>query len=165
VLTGPDATEYGFKRDAPGHRLVHLASHGVADDREPLYSKLVLAVDENGVDDGFLHAYEVSRMNLDCELVVLSACETALGALSGGEGLLGLSRSFLHAGSSSIVASLWSVDESTEEVMAEFYRHLADGKGNALRKAKLKVRQMERDGMSLAHPFFWAPFVLIGDWQ
>ena len=165
VLTGPDATEYGFKKDAPGHRLVHLASHGVADDREPLYSKLVLAVDENGVDDGFLHAYEISRMNLDCELVVLSACETAIGVLSGGEGLLGLSRSFLHAGSSSVVASLWSVDESTEEVMAEFYRHLGEGKGNALRKAKLKVRRMDRDGMSLAHPFFWAPFVLIGDWE
>lgn len=165
VVTGTEASEKKFKREAPGYRLIHLATHGVADDREPLYSKLLLGVDEGEEEDGFLHAYEVSRMNLNCELVVLSACETAIGPLSKGEGLLGLSRSFLHAGSSSVVASLWSVDESTQFIMTEFYRHLDDGKARALRKAKLKALELERGGMSLAHPFFWAPFVVIGDWK
>lgn len=165
VRTGARATERGFKEEAPGHRIIHLASHGVADDREPLYSRLVLATDPDGTDDGFLHAYEISRMGLGCELVVLSACETALGPLASGEGLLGLSRSFFLAGSPSVIASLWSVDESTALIMQEFYRHLEKGKGKALRLAKLEAMNIEKDGVSLAHPFFWAPFVLFGDWH
>ncbi len=165
VLTGEEASEMAFKEHAPGHRYIHLATHGVADDREPLYSKIILGLDDHGVDDGFLHAYEVSRLNLNCELVVLSACETALGPLSGAEGLLGLSRSFLQGGASSVIASLWSVDESTALIMEEFYRHLPEGKGKALREAKLAAFDLDRQGMSMAHPFFWAPFVLIGDWE
>jgi CHAT domain-containing protein/tetratricopeptide (TPR) repeat protein len=165
VRTGRLATEKEFKERAPGHRFIHLATHGVADDREPLYSRLVLGIDEEGTNDGFLHAYEVSQMDLGCELVVLSACETALGPLGSGEGLLGLSRSFFLAGSPSVIASLWSVDESTALVMQGFYRNLGKGKGRALRLAKLEVLDREENGMSLAHPFFWAPFVLLGDWR
>jgi CHAT domain-containing protein/tetratricopeptide (TPR) repeat protein len=166
VRIGALATEKSFKEEAPGHRYIHLATHGVADDSEPLYSRLVLGVDGEKTNDGFLHAYEVSQMHLGCELVTLSACETALGPLGSGEGLLGLSRSFFHAGSPSVIASLWSVDESAGLVMESFYRNLGKGtgKGEALRLAKLEVMGIERDGVSFAHPFFWAPFILLGDW-
>ena len=96
------------------------------------------------------------------DLVVLSACETALGRELRGEGIVGLTRAFLHAGAASVPASLWQVaDRSTADLTLAFYRHLArsPGKGEALRQAKLELIA----GKRFAHPFYWAPFVLSGE--
>jgi len=109
-----------------------------------------------------LQVYEVFNLKLNADLVVLSACETGLGKEVKGEGLIGLTHAFFYAGTPSIMVSLWKVqDRSTADLMANFYPQLdgASGKAEALRQAKLKLIQDKR----YAHPYYWAPFVLIGD--
>jgi CHAT domain-containing protein len=106
--------------------------------------------------------YEIFNLKLNADLVVLSACETGLGKEVKGEGLIGLTRAFLYAGTPSVVVSLWQVqDRSTAELMVRFYRHLKNGqpsKAEALRQAQL---ELIRHG-TFAHPYYWAPFVLVG---
>jgi CHAT domain-containing protein/Tfp pilus assembly protein PilF len=169
-LFGDDATEQRFKAEAPRFRLIHLSCHGILDESLPLYSGLTLLPDRNGEDDGILRAYEVLRLPLSCQLVTLSACETGLGRLYGGEGLLGLTRSFLYAGADQALVSLWSVnDESTALLMDQFYAGLKAGMeaDDALCAAKRALRRLAGQGpnessVSYSHPFFWAPFVLVG---
>jgi CHAT domain-containing protein len=113
-------------------------------------------------EDGLLQVYEVFNLKLNADLVVLSACETGLGKEVKGEGLIGLTHAFFYAGTPSVMVSLWKVqDRSTADLMANFYQQLerASGKAEALRQAKLKLIQDKR----YAHPYYWAPFVLIGD--
>jgi CHAT domain-containing protein len=122
----------------------------------------VLHSEDNDTEDGFLQAREIFRLELDSDLVVLSACQTARGQILAGEGVQGLAQAFFHAGARSVVASLWNVnDERTATFMEAFYRHLADGqsKASALRAAKLDLL---RDGSTSA-PRYWAPFILIGE--
>ncbi len=175
---GTEATERDFKTLAPEFQLLHLASHGVVDERIPLYSGLVLGSDAAAAaggdatyQDGFLHAYEVLDLPLHCELTTLSACQTGMGRYYAGEGLLGLTRSFLYAGSRRMLVSLWSVnDASTAILMEHFYAHLARGRdaAAALQQAKVELRETvvtspNGQSLSYAHPFFWAAFVLIGE--
>ncbi len=168
ILTGSAATEAAYETQAGKHAVIHFATHGIAWDGQPLYSTMILAPDTSTGDDGLLQAYEVLRTPLNADLVVLSGCETALGADGYGEGLVGLVAAFEQAGAKSVLATLWSIDESTAEVMAAFYGAMAEGRGTpaALRQAKLQMLQRRlRIGpaeVSLAHPFFWAPFILVG---
>jgi len=168
VLTGSNATETSYKALSPRSEIIHLATHGIAADDQPFYSTLILAPDGKEQEDGFLQAYEIVRSPLKAKLVVLSACETARGPLGRGEGLVGLVSAFLQAGARSVLATQWSIDESTAELMASFYKAMTGGQdtAGALRQAKLDVlkKHLRFAGteVSLAHPFFWAPFVLIG---
>ncbi len=168
VLTGSDATETLYKALAPRSEIIHLATHAIAADDQPFYSTLIMAPDGKKQEDGFLQAYEIVRSPLQAKLVVLSACETAKGPLARGEGLVGLVSAFLQAGARSVLATQWSIDESAVELMATFYRAMMNGKdeATALREAKLDFlkKRLSFIGteVSLAHPFFWAPFVLIG---
>ena len=162
---GAEATEGRAKAVGRGARIVHFACHGLLDERNPLDSALALAIPEApGRDNGLLQAWEVLEgVRLDADLVTLSACETALGAEEGGEGMVGLTRAFQWAGARSVVASLWTVsDDSTATLMKELYRRLAAGtaKDEALRLAQLSLLSA---GGDLAHPFFWAGFELLGD--
>lgn len=170
VRTGAEATEASFKALARDSRFIHLSTHGVADEDVPLYSGLALAPDAAGLEDGFLHAYEILDLTLRCELVTLSACQTGLGRLYAGEGLLGLTRSFLYAGARQALVSLWSVDDaSTAILMERFYEGLARGldAADALQDAKKRLRDASSDvpgggDRAYDHPFFWAAFVLVG---
>jgi len=170
VELGAAATEESIKRRSPDFRFLHISSHGTIQEAVPLYSGLALAADPAGREDGFLHAYEVLSIPLSCDLVTLSACETGLGRLYGGEGLIGLTRSFLYAGAHQVLVSLWSVnDASTAILMERFYENLSRGVGvdEALQSAKRSLRHTvalggEGHPMAYAHPFFWAPFVLVG---
>jgi CHAT domain-containing protein/tetratricopeptide (TPR) repeat protein len=170
VWVGANASEATFKALAPRFRLLHLSAHGVLDEAVPLYSGLRLAVDPGGREDGFVHAYEILELPLQCELVALSACESGRGRLYAAEGLVGLTRSFLYAGAQRALVSLWSVnDTSTAILMDRFYANLASGLDAcaALRDAKRALRERvagapDGDRVSYAHPFFWAPFILIG---
>ena len=117
---------------------------------------------------------EIFNLRLNADLVVLSACETARGQMSRGEGIVGLTSAFLFAGSDSVVASLWNVnDESTSLFMESFYTSLKRGlsKADALRDARLETMRKQiksavtGEQESLASPYFWAPFVLIGEWN
>ncbi|MBN1348282.1 CHAT domain-containing protein [candidate division KSB1 bacterium] len=165
-----NATEDSIKAIAGEYRLLHFSAHGLLDERQPMYSGLALTQDDDPAEDGFLQSYEIFDLKLNADLVTLSACETGLGALKQGEGIIGLTRAFLYAGCKSVVVSLWSVaDASTAELMAHFYRNLNQGmsKADALRQAKLALMRQSVDmgqvRLSYANPFFWAPFVLIGD--
>jgi len=167
-----EAKEETFKRKAGNYPLIHLATHAIVDEMQPLYSRIVFAQDDDPAEDGFLHTYEVFNLHLNADLVTLSACETGLGRYSRGEGIIGLSRAFIYAGSASLLVSLWSVSESTVDLMQHFYDNLHSGmnKARSLQQAKLRLIRSESrlangQKFSLAHPFLWAPFVLVGDWE
>jgi CHAT domain-containing protein len=158
------ATKIRLQKEAGGAAVVHLACHGEFNDLQPLQSWLLLA--KEGDEDGILRVHEVFGLDLkSANLVTLSACETALGKVSSGDDMVGLSRAFLYAGTPSILATLWEVeDTSTALLMEHFYdnwRNKKMSKPQALRQAQLSLRAMQK----YQHPFFWAPFVLIGDWK
>ena len=163
VLLGAEATEAQFKlAAAPGFSLVHIAAHGRVDTDRPERSALLFADAAGGAEDGLLQIREIYRLPLAADLVTLSACRTAVGDLATGEGMVGLSRAFQYAGADSIVASLWNVDdEATAAFMASFYGRLGRGvsKAEALRAARLELKQSAR----YRHPYYWAPYVLVGE--
>ena len=164
VFVGPTATEKTFKSLAPEYSRIHLATHGVLDNRDPLYSHLLLTKTDGDVEnDGSLEAREIMNMHLNAELAVLSACETANGRISPGEGVIGMSWAFFVAGTRSMVVSQWRVNSaSTAQLMKNFYEALAMHqnayKSEALRQASLRLLKDPR----YRHPFYWAGFVLIG---
>ncbi|RMD59447.1 CHAT domain-containing protein [Candidatus Parcubacteria bacterium] len=163
VFVGEAATEDAVKSRATDFRLLHFATHSLVNDYEPLYSKMILARSREGSEDGFLQTYEIFNLPLRADLVVLSACNTAVGRLKRGEGLMSLARAFFSSGARSLVASLWNVnDEATATLMRLFYRNLKAGmKLNvALQQAKIEFLSTAREGRS--DPFYWAPFILIG---
>lgn len=148
-------------------RIVHFATHGLLNSQHPELSGLVLSlVDERGrPQNGFLRLQEIYNLRLPAELVVLSACQTALGREVKGEGLVGLTRGFMYAGAKRVVASLWQVDDlATAELMKAFYRNMLQGglsPSAALRDAQLEIRGHAR----WAAPYYWAAFTLQGEWR
>jgi CHAT domain-containing protein/Tfp pilus assembly protein PilF len=162
-----EATEENVKRDGEivKFNYIHFATHGNIDEVNPDLSSLVLTQDNNSEEDGFLQASEIFNLKLNADLVVLSACQTGMGKLVRGEGIIGLTRAFMYAGSPAVMVSLWSVsDASTATLMGEFYKNLIKeklSKTDALRKAQMTMLKDEK----YAHPFYWAPFVLLGDWR
>jgi len=162
VFLHADATEEMFKKKSPAYQYIHLATHNIADDQQPMYSKIVFAQPERDEEDGFLQTYEVFNLKLHADLVVLSGCSTGLGTLRRGEGLIGMSRAFLYAGAKNLLVSLWPVnDESTAELMEVFYANLTRGMSmvKALQQAKIKLIRSEN---WRRNPFYWGTFVLIG---
>lgn len=160
------ASEEEVKQGAlADYRYVHFATHGLINDRKPDFSSIVLTQDRDPNEDGYLHGAEIFNLKMDADLVVLSACQTGLGKMVRGEGLVGLTRAFMYAGSRSMLVSLWSVsDISTSELMEKFYENLVVrriSKTEALRQAQISMIGSDK----FAHPFYWAPFVLVGDWD
>jgi len=154
--------------DLKQYRIVHFATHSLINSRHPDLSGIVLSlVDQEGKPlNGFLRLYDIYNMNLSAELVVLSACQTALGKDIKGEGLVGLTRAFMYAGASRIVASLWRTeDRATAVLMNRFYESMLAGNGispaAALRKAQLSLWQTKR----WRQPRYWAAFTLQGEWK
>jgi CHAT domain-containing protein len=149
------------------YRYVHFATHGYIDSERSDLSAIVLSlVDEQGKpQDGFLRAHEIYNLNLPAELVVLSACETGLGKEIKGEGLVGLTRGFMYAGARRVVVSLWNVnDKATAELMARFYRGML--RENKTPAAALRAAQIEMSRQKQwQSPYYWAPFVLQGEWK
>jgi CHAT domain-containing protein len=149
------------------YQIVHFATHGLLDDKHPELSGLVFSlVDRAGKpQNGFLEMQDIYNLNLPVEMVVLSACETGLGKEIRGEGLVGLTRGFMYAGASRVVASLWSVDDvATSELMRRFYNamfHEGLPPSSALRKAQLQMSEQERWN----NPYYWAGFILEGEWR
>lgn len=167
VLIGREATEKMFKTLAPTYSVIHLATHGLLDNRHPLYSHLLLTkTDGDPENDGFLEAREIMNMKLNADLAVLSACETANGKIAPGEGVIGMSWAFFVAGTRSMLVSQWKVNsESTSRLMISFYKNRKSNLGNgtrkkaeALREAALQLMEDQR----YHHPFYWAGFVLVG---
>ncbi len=165
VYLGPEAREEAVKAARlDQYRYVHFAAHALIDDRVPARSGIVLSLVGDSKEDGVLQMGEIMRLKLNANLVTLSACSTGLGKLFDGEGMVGLTRAFLYAGADSVVVSLWNVnDYATAELMKDFYRNLNRHlpKDEALRQAKLAMLKGRRRESS--HPYFWAPFVLVGE--
>jgi len=156
VFLKSEATETAFKNVGGGFSYIHFACHGMFDAGSPLNSGIYLGKDSE--NDGHLTVGELYSTRLDAELVTLSACETGMGTIKQGDDVVGLTRGFLYAGSNSIVASLWKVDDlATSKLMAEFYSRLGrTGKSEALREAQLTVKAQYR------HPYYWAAFQITG---
>jgi CHAT domain-containing protein/Tfp pilus assembly protein PilF len=164
TYVGREAREDRFKAEAPRYSVLHLASHGVLDETSPFYSHVVLSPGSGGSsEDGLLEAWELLDLKLDAELVILSACETGRGRITAGEGTVGTMWALFVAGARASVVSQWKVEAtSTTVLMTEFHRGLAAGQGTKaelLRRATVAVLEHAR----YAHPFYWAPFVLVGD--
>ncbi len=171
--TGLKATDFNasralaMSRQLNQYRILHFATHGLLNSERPELSGLVFSlVDQEGKpQDGFLRLHEIYNLQLNADLIVLSACETGLGKEIKGEGLIGLTRGFMYSGAPRVVASLWNVDDlATAELMKLFYqRMLKDGlpAGAALRTAQLEMSGQKR----WASPYFWAGFVLHGEWK
>jgi CHAT domain-containing protein len=149
------------------YRIVHFATHGLLNSEHPEFSGLVFSlVNERGkAQDGFLQLQDIYNLNLSADLVVLSSCETALGKEISGEGLVGLTRGFMYAGATRVVASLWNVsDAATARLMADFYRAMEhDGlrPAAALRSAQIQMWKQKR----WSSPYFWAAFQIQGEWR
>ena len=194
TLVKREATEEKIKRLSMGYDVLHFAAHAELRDDDPLSSAILLA--NEGKEDGRLEVREIFQMNINADLVVLSGCETGLGKVSDGDEFVGLTRAFIYAGTPSVIASLWKVeDSSTARLMASFYKNLKTmSKVKALRQAQLQLIRgdassdlLARRGIggvgklgevpeakpqsptpgpvsiSTSHPYFWAPFILVGD--
>ena len=146
------------------YRVVHVATHGILNDEHPMLSGIITSlVDEAGQpQDGFLRAQDVYRLRVTADLVVLSACETALGRMLRGEGITGLVHAFLHAGARTVVASNWRVDDvATQGSSAEFYRRMfVDGVGAAAALRAAQIKLLQKPGTRA--PFFWGAFEVHG---
>jgi CHAT domain-containing protein/Tfp pilus assembly protein PilF len=164
VLTGRDATRERLLASPglPVAALIHVATHGVANEVEPERSGLWMAVTPGATGPGFLSVSDILALKLEAGLVTLSACETGLGRLERGEGVMGLTRAFMAAGARSVMVSLWKVnDRSTSLLMERFYRGLLkDGAPGATALARAKRALLEHP--ETRSPFYWAPFVLVG---
>jgi len=160
VFSAAESDPVLIRREAPNYDVVHMAAHGVFEDRNPMNSYLVLAK-AGKPEAGMLEAHDMMDLNLRADLVVLSGCETGRGKAGNGEGLIGMSWALFIAGSPSTVASQWKVEsDSTTRLMLGFHRHLqSSSKARALQKAQLEV--MKRP--EYRHPFYWSGFVLMGE--
>lgn len=160
TFTGAEATESRFRSEAQSAGILHLATHGILDPESPLYSRLVFS-GSKGDDDGYLEAWELMRLKLNARLAVLSACETARGEAAQGEGIIGLNWAMFVAGVPSTVVSQWKVEAaSSTNLLVAFYRHMKrqPSFAVALRSAALETKADPR----YEHPFYWAPYILVG---
>lgn len=164
IAKGNKATESLLKsEDLVNYKYIHFATHGLVNESKPELSRVFLCPSDD--EDGSLYSGEIYNLKINADLVTLSACETGLGKIAKGEGIVGLSRSLMYAGAQNLIVSLWQVaDASTAQLMIEFYtQHLkhpnSDQFNNDLQKAKLSLLQSDE----YASPYYWAPFILVGD--
>jgi tetratricopeptide (TPR) repeat protein len=152
IIMGREMTSARVGEAIKGKSIIHFATHGILDAQHPMFSGLL-------VSDRILTIADIFGMDIDADLVVLSACNTALGGKARGEEIVGISRAFMYAGSSTVIASLWSVsDDSTMRIMKIFYEGLQQGmpEAEALQFAEISVKK------DYPHPFYWAPFIIVG---
>jgi CHAT domain-containing protein len=168
LALGADASRQKFLRgDFNSYRILHFATHGFLDQQNPELSGLVLSLydEKRNSQNGFLRVIDLYSLHLNTDLVVLSACQTALGKEIDGEGIVGLTRGFMYAGASGVVSSLWKVeDRATAELMKIFYRKMLvenQTPASALRAAQNELRKIPR----FKNPRFWSGFTLNGEWR
>jgi CHAT domain-containing protein len=149
------ASETLIKQSSSQYQRLHIASHGVFYADRPMQSSLLLAKDDS--NDGHLTVSEIYDLDLNADLVTLSACETGLGKINNGDDVIGLNRGFLYAGANTIISSLWQVsDAATADLMQRFYQNNGKDKRAALHSAQLSVKK------NYPHPYYWAAFQMTG---
>ncbi len=163
VFVDKEATLENFKTNIKNHNIIHLATHAQTDNEIPEYSFLAFTPDKN--KEYLLYVNDLYAMNINAEMVTLSACKSGVGDLKKGEGLLSLSRAFFYAGAKSLVYTLWNInDSSSSEIMEKFYENLSDGasKDEALRNAKLTFLEKHKED-NFKHPYYWSSFIISGN--
>jgi CHAT domain-containing protein len=168
VWLGLNASEGELEtRDLRGYRVLHFATHGLLNAERPQFTGVVLSLVGNSAGaDGFLRTDEVFNLKLGSPLVMLSACETGLGREKRGEGVMGLARAFMYAGAPTVGVTLWSVaDKPTADLMASFYQGLLSAQTPTPSAAMHAARLSLLAHKETSAPYFWAPFVLVGDWK
>jgi CHAT domain-containing protein len=152
-------------RDINNYRVIHVATHGLLDAQRPQFTGVVLSLVGNKTNDGFLRTDEIFNLRMNPSLVMLSACETGLGKEKRGEGVIGLTRAFMYAGAPTVGVSLWSVaDKSTADLMTDFYKRYlgkTPSASGSMREAQLAMISAKK----YSAPFYWAPFVVVGEWK
>ena len=154
-------------RDMNNYRVIHIATHGLLDAQRPQFTGVVLSLVGNKTNDGFLRTDEIFNLRMNPALVMLSACETGLGKEKRGEGVIGLTRAFMYAGAPTVGVTLWSVaDKSTAELMTDFYRRFLGSGASASASSAMRDAQLSMiSAKKYSAPFYWAPFVLVGEWK
>ena len=159
------ANKSAFANDSiSNYKYIHLATHGFVNSEKPELSGIQFS--QTKTDDGVMYSGDVYNLTLKCDLLALSACETGLGKIMRGEGIVGLTRAFLYSGASNLLVSLWKVsDNSTSQMMVEFYQQMLLKENNELNYAALlqKAKQILILDKNYSRPYYWAPFILIGD--
>lgn len=159
------ANRNNFASDSiSGYKYIHLATHGFVNSEKPELSGIQFSV--SSTNDGVMYSGDVYNLSLKCDLLALSACETGLGKIMKGEGIVGLTRAFLYSGAANLLVSLWKVsDNSTSQMMVEFYRQMLLKENSELNYAALlqKAKQILILDKNYSRPYYWAPFILIGD--
>jgi len=164
IFVGEEATENKFTELASDYKIIHLATHGKANAKSGDYCFLAFSEKKDSIENELLYAKELYHLQLNADMVVLSACETATGELQKGEGIVSLARGFSYAGAKSIITTLWSInDATTSDIMTLFYENIKEGmyKDEALRTAKQAF--IEKNRNDLSHPVYWAAFVPVGN--
>lgn len=159
------ATERAFKKHASDYSVVHIASHAVLDQDNSLFSKLLFSpFDTDSINDGYLNVLEILGMDIQADMVVLSACNTGAGEILEGEGVVGLANGFFYAGAKSLIMTLWTAnDESTSILMDDFYYYLSKGQSKDMALRNAKMTYLKSADELLSHPYYWAHFVFKGD--
>ncbi len=164
ILINEKATEQNFTDMAGQYRQPHMATHGKANDRVAEYAFLAFSEIPDSTENELLYVKDIYNLSLNADLVVLSACETGIGELQRGEGIVSLARAFAYAGAKSIFTTLWSVnDAKTKDLMLNFHNHLKDGDEKDVALWKAQQQFLQRHKGQAAHPFYWAAFVGVGD--
>lgn len=164
ALTGQEATESAFRKLSSNYQILHLSTHGKANDNIGDYSYLAFSAPKGEADNELLYVRDLYSLTLNADMVVLSACETGIGELKKGEGIISLANGFSYAGAKSIITTLWSVnDAQTKDIIVRFYNYLDQGlaKDKALQEAKLDYIKESKNAQ--AHPFYWAGYIPMGD--
>ncbi|WP_299223047.1 CHAT domain-containing protein [uncultured Aquimarina sp.] len=164
AITGKEASLASFSKNSHAYNMLHFASHAATNDEYPDYSYLAFAKDDSS-ENGLLYVKDLYGYSINADLVALSGCQTGLGKLQKGEGMLSLARGFSYAGAKSLVTTLWKVnDRTTSELIQEFYKNLDASfpKDKALREAKLTYLKTAEDKL-LTHPYYWSGFMISGD--
>ncbi|MEL7195888.1 MAG: CHAT domain-containing protein [Bacteroidota bacterium] len=164
LYTGAEASEEAFKEHAVDYRLIHVAGHAIVDNAQGLNSHIIFTEDSTSTEDQRLEIKELFNLDLQADLVVLSACETGVGKMRKGEGIISLAWGMIYAGAQSVATTLWQVnDQATEKLMTQFYMNLKQGmaKDQALHQAKMTYLS-QGDHLS-AHPYLWGSFIIVGD--
>lgn len=164
TFRGAEANEKNFKENISKYGLVHIATHGLINTKDPLSTQLILSSQEEEQEDGILNLYELYSLKFHPQLLVLSACNTGFGKYAKGEGILSFARSFVDAGCSSIIMTLWPIsDETSPGLMKTFYKNLVNGDNKAVALQKAKIKYLQQADPLMKHPFFWAGYVNLGN--
>ncbi len=161
---GVQASEATFKEMSGSYKVLHLATHAIVDDQYPMNSRLLFTPSADSLEDGNLYAWELYGLQLEADMVVLSACNTGYGKIQRGEGVMSLGRAFAYAGCPSVVMSLWPAqDQATADLMGYFYEAIAGGMEKDAAMQDARRRYLDTADDLLSHPFYWAGFVVQGE--